>query len=297
MRTTVHSLSLLFWLTITLQATCFSEKINVFSTGFVARGDEPLRYFCTDSKLRAGCEYLEKGQRQQAYQMLRDYLKEHPSDLIAVTAYTQSLTKEELLKALSEMQNRQKHLSAIERYQLGIIALYLWDQHTPAMPGDANYAIVEQCSRIAREQLTAAYQSLPEPIVALYVWELYMLHLGIQNAVEVLEDQLRRIGGQTIYQRYLQAKRRKWTGVPSLPVPSHLPSSRLWLFSRVVFRLYRTLGIEWGAQMPIFKKDTALVIGTKVVKGTIDPAGRDYIKNWYDKIQKALQKNPTWNKN
>lgn len=297
MRTAVHSLSLLFWLTITLQVTCFSEKINVFSPGFVARGDEPLRYLCMDSKLRAGCEYLEKGQRQQAYQMLRDYLKEHPSDLIAVTAYTQSLTKEDLLKALSEMQNRQKYLSAIERYQLGIIALYLWDQHTPAMPGDANYAIVEQCSRTAWEQLTAAYRSLPEPIVALYVWEMYLMHLRIKNAVEVLEDQLRRIGGQTIYQRYLQAKRRKWTGVPSLPVPSHLQSSQLWLFSRVVFRLYRTLGIEWGAQVPIFKKGTALVIGTKVVKGTIDPAGRDYIKNWYDRIQKALQNNPTWNKN
>jgi hypothetical protein len=295
MRTAVHSLYIIFWLTVALQTTCFSDMVKCFPPGFVSLKYEPLRSFCKDSQLRAGCEYLEKGQQQQAYQILREYLKEHPSDLIAVTAYTQSLTKEEMRKALSEMQKRQKHLSPIERYQMGITALYLWDQLSPAMPGDANYPLVEQCSRIAWDQLTAAYQSLPEPIVAFYVYEMYQMHGGIRNAIEVLEDQLRRIGGQTIYQRYLQAKGRKWKGVPSLPVPSHLQSSQLWLFSRVVLRLYRTLGIEWGAQVPIFQK--GVVVGMKVVKGTIDPAGRDYIKNWYDRIQKALQKNPPQNQN
>lgn len=201
MRTAVHSLSLLFWLTITLQATCFSEKINVFSPGFVARGDEPLRYFCMDSKLRAGCEYLEKGQRQQAYQMLRDYLKEHPSDLIAVTAYTQSLTEDELLNTLSQLESRQKTLDVAERYQLGIAALYLWDRYMPVMPGDARYATIQRCSRLASEHLPAAYRLTPEPIVAFHLWEMYLMQANPSKAVEVMEDQLRRIGGQTIYQR------------------------------------------------------------------------------------------------
>lgn len=108
-----------------------------------------------------------------------------------------------------------------------------------------------------------------------------------RSAVEVMEDQLRRIGGLAMYERYLQAKRRKWTGVPGLPVPS-LPPERLWLFSRVVNRLYSTFGIEWGAQVPAYREGTAVMIGIRQERGIIDRAGRDYMKEWYDRIQKGL---------
>jgi tetratricopeptide (TPR) repeat protein len=304
MRTALRLLRIIFCLTISLQTICFPDNgefppgiSRLFPPGFVAHWYEPLRYFCKDSELRAGCEYLEKGQRQQAYRILREYLKKHPSDLVAVTAYTQSLTKEEMLKALSELQKRQKHLSPVERYQLGIIALYLFDQLTPIEPGQlAKAYLAEQYLLIAREQLTAAYQSLPEPMVAFYVFEMYDIPMGgWWKAIEVAEDQLRRIGGQTIYQRYLQAKERKWKGVSSLPVPSHLQSSQLWLFSRFVLRLYRKLGTEWVAQKPI--SQNGVVVGVRLVKGSVDPAGRDYVKNWYDRIQKVLQKNPPPNQN
>lgn len=126
MATRLRLWGFLILMTLAVQGACFSGGENrKFAPGSVANGREPLRHLCTNSSLRAACEHLEKGRRQEAQQVLRDYLKVHSSDLIAVTAYTRSLTEKELQQLLSQLEGRHQTLSAAERYQLGIAALYL----------------------------------------------------------------------------------------------------------------------------------------------------------------------------
>lgn len=76
------------------------------------------------------------------------------------------------------------------------------------MPGDPRLPTIDRWSRLAAEHLRAAYRLRPEPIVAFHLWEMYLMQPAPSRAMEVMEDQLRRIGGQAIYERYLQAKRR-----------------------------------------------------------------------------------------
>lgn len=144
MATPLRLWGFLILMSLAMQGACFSGgEYPIFAPGFVVNGREPLRHFCTNSSLRAACEHLEKGRRQEAQQVLRDYLKVHSSDLIAVTAYTQSLTAKELQQLLSHLEGRQQTLSAAERYQLGIAALYLWDRSVPIVPGDPRLPTID----------------------------------------------------------------------------------------------------------------------------------------------------------
>lgn len=68
MGTSMRLWGFLILMTLAMQGVCFSGEGNsIFSPGFVAREREALRHFCTDSQLRAGCEHLEKGRREEAY--------------------------------------------------------------------------------------------------------------------------------------------------------------------------------------------------------------------------------------
>lgn len=259
-------------------ATALAQQtVRFFPRGYVPVGAvrfEPLNLFSEDKTVQDACRALQAGRLQEARIMFDKHLQTHPKDVVALTGYVQSFNMEEQMRLLSDLEKEARTKpSLVNRFKVGLTALYLWDQHLPAKP--ELLSKIRRFSIIAEENLPVVYQSLPHPVVALHLVKLYTMLVEPLRAIPVLEDQLRRLGGEGLYSMYEQAKRRKWRGVPDLPVPSHLTPRQTWVLSRVVKGLYTRYGIRGGSK-----------------SRPVDPDAEGYLVRFYDRLMDVLKQYP-----
>lgn len=263
---------------------------SVYFPGYV-NSEVPLALF-VPPHLSPACVALQKGNLNVAEKAFAREIQQRPNNLAAHIGLLQAVRGRRDALLPQYQQEAARTGSATDEFKLGLLAWYLlgqiWQDHSKEAQSEK-----QKLKETARRGLTQAYQRTLSSVAGFTLVSAYG-YLGANGgaAVELYEDMLRHLVGDSTYRFYQQTKQNKWTGQqPPVPKLSH---NELLILQEVVGELYSENSVRYG------RGETRIVNGKMrhIDKG-VEPytppqqKARAYLGQWWRRIKEAAEKSKT----